>query len=197
MKFLEEHPEYAGVAYDILLPGDKPRLDRGRPRDAAMFVGCGHLLRLSDVAAVDYYAPNPTESTAEAKKRIYACASMIAAGKIIFSPRGAHVWHERTASGAQPHGAIQPQSVQRLRLVAAPLPHSRHRLDLRLAIALAIPVRLQARARARLFQGPVAVRESVSEHRPIAGACSRLRVQGIHAFETSHQRVITQKNFHL
>jgi len=97
VKFLEGHPEYAGVAYDILLPGDKPQLNRGQPRDAAMFVGCGHLLRLSDVAAIDYYAPNPTVYGGSEETDL--CMRLYDGGKkIIFLP-GVHLWHERTPSG--------------------------------------------------------------------------------------------------
>jgi len=97
VKFLEEHPEYAGVAYDILLPGDTARPDRGEPIDAAMFVGCGHLLRLSDVAAIDYYAPNPTVYGGSEETDL--CLRLYDRGrKIIFLP-GVHVWHERTTAG--------------------------------------------------------------------------------------------------
>jgi GT2 family glycosyltransferase len=97
VNFLEEHPDYAAVAYDILLPGDQPAPGRGQPRDAAIFTGCGHLLRLSDVAAVNYYALNPTvyggSEETDLCLRLYARRK-----KTIFLP-GVHVWHERTAAG--------------------------------------------------------------------------------------------------
>src|SRR5882724_3065890 len=97
VEFLEKNPDYAGVAYDILLPGDKPRSERGEPCDAALFVGCGHLLRLSDVAAVNYYAPNPTVYGGSEETDL--CMRLYDRGKkIIFLP-GVHVWHERTAAG--------------------------------------------------------------------------------------------------
>jgi len=95
--FLQKHPDYAAVAYDILLPGDKALPERGTPRDAAVFVGCGHLLRVSDIAAVNYYAPNPT--VYGGSEEIDLCLRLSDHGKkTVFLP-GVHVWHERTASG--------------------------------------------------------------------------------------------------
>lgn len=97
VEFLEAHRGYAAVAYDILLPGNTPRPDRGEPRDCAIFVGCGHLLRLSDIAAVDYYAPNPT--VYGGSEEVDLCMRLYGQGrKTIFLP-GVHVWHERTATG--------------------------------------------------------------------------------------------------
>lgn len=100
VKFLEEHADYAGVAYDILLPGDRPRPERGLPYDAALFVGCGHLLRLSDVSAIDFYAPNPTVYGGSEETDL--CMRLYDRGKkVIFLP-GVHVWHERTIAGRNP-----------------------------------------------------------------------------------------------
>lgn len=97
VRFLEEHPAYAAVACDILLPGDQPKAERGQPRDTALFVGCGHLLRLRDVAAVNYYALNPTvyggSEETDLSMRLYERGK-----KTVFLP-GVHVWHERTAVG--------------------------------------------------------------------------------------------------
>lgn len=95
--FLEKHQDYAAAAYDILLPGDTVQQERGAPRDTALFVGCGHLLRLKDIAAVDYYAPNPTVYGGSEETDL--CLRLCDQGKkTIFLP-GVHVWHERTASG--------------------------------------------------------------------------------------------------
>ena len=97
VEFLEKNPDFAAVAYDILLPGDKAQPERGQPRECAFFMGCGHLLRLRDVAAVNYYAPNPT--VYGGGEEIDLCMRLYAGGKkTIFLP-GVHVWHERAAIG--------------------------------------------------------------------------------------------------
>jgi GT2 family glycosyltransferase len=97
VQFLESNPDFAAVAYDILLPGDKPQSKRGQPRECAIFVGCGHLLRLRDIAAVNYYAPNPTMYGGS--EEVDLCMRLYDHGRrTVFLP-GVHVWHERTATG--------------------------------------------------------------------------------------------------
>jgi GT2 family glycosyltransferase len=97
VKFLEANPDFAAVAYDILLPGDKPQAERGQPRECAIFVGCGHLLRLRDIAALRYYAPNP--SVYGGSEELDLCLRLYGNGrKTIFLP-GVHIWHERSATG--------------------------------------------------------------------------------------------------
>lgn len=97
VKFLEAHADYSVVAYDILLPGDQAKPERGQPRDTAIFIGCGHLLRLADVRQVGFYAPNPTvyggSEESDLSLRLYAGKK-----RVIFLP-GVHVWHERTNVG--------------------------------------------------------------------------------------------------
>lgn len=94
---LETNRALAAVAYDVLLPGDTPSTSRGTPRPCAIFIGCGHVLRLSDVAAVHYYAPNPTVYGGSEESDL--CLRLFELGRgVIFLP-GVHVWHERTMTG--------------------------------------------------------------------------------------------------
>src|SRR5262249_51037374 len=45
--FLERHPDTAAVAFDILSPDRPQPISRGPRQSVAMFIGCGHVLRLS------------------------------------------------------------------------------------------------------------------------------------------------------
>jgi len=97
VEYLETHRECAAIAYDILLPGSVPMPSRERPREISLFIGCGHLLRLSDVSLAGFYAPNPT--VYGGSEELDLCMRLFAAGKrIVFLP-GVHVWHERSAVG--------------------------------------------------------------------------------------------------
>ncbi len=97
VKFLEANPDYSVVAYDILLPGDQAKPERGQPRDTAIFIGCGHLLRLADVRRIDFYAPNPTVYGGSEESDL--CLRLFAGGKKVTFLPGVHVWHERTNVG--------------------------------------------------------------------------------------------------
>ena len=59
-----------------------------------MFIGCGHLLRLSAVREVGYYDPNPSFYGGEEKN---ICLKLIDKGYQIMLMPGVHVWHEKTS----------------------------------------------------------------------------------------------------
>jgi GT2 family glycosyltransferase len=89
----DKDPCIAAVAFDILSPDRTQTRPRDAARPAAMFIGCGHMLRLSTIRAVGAYAPAPGGYGGEEKD---LCLRLIDAGKkVIFLP-GVHVWHDKT-----------------------------------------------------------------------------------------------------
>ncbi|HEY0321714.1 MAG TPA: glycosyltransferase [Pyrinomonadaceae bacterium] len=92
VKLLEEQPEVAALAYDILSP-DKPELsERSAPYRTHMYIGCGHLLRLSAARELEYYTPSPGFYGSEEKD---LCVRLLDSGyEVMFLP-GVHVWHDK------------------------------------------------------------------------------------------------------
>jgi GT2 family glycosyltransferase len=91
--YLNANPGVAAVAFDILSP-DRPlhRL-RGHSRPVHMFIGCGHVVRLSAVREVGLYAAVPGAYGAEEKD---LCLRLMDWGWEIHLLPGGHIWHERT-----------------------------------------------------------------------------------------------------
>ncbi|MFZ5495229.1 MAG: glycosyltransferase family 2 protein [Verrucomicrobiota bacterium] len=89
---LEAAPGVAGIAFDILSPDRPDRGARGAPRPVGMFIGCGHLLRLSAVQAAGYYAPSPGTYGSEEKD---LCLRLADLGGVIELLPGVHVWHDK------------------------------------------------------------------------------------------------------
>jgi GT2 family glycosyltransferase len=92
--FLERHPEAAAVAFDILSPDRPQPVLRGSRHSVAMFIGCGHVLRLSTVKALGGYTELPGVYGAEEKD---FCLRLIDAGYQIVKFDGVHVWHAKSA----------------------------------------------------------------------------------------------------
>lgn len=101
--FLENNPKAGAVAFDIVSP-DRPRRNpRRSPRPVAMFIGCGHMLRLSAVRAVGMYESTPGSYGGEEKD---LCLRLLDAGYETVLLPGVHVWHDKSAiarDGAEQH----------------------------------------------------------------------------------------------
>ncbi|HKB57444.1 MAG TPA: glycosyltransferase [Lacunisphaera sp.] len=93
---LEAEPGVAGVAFDILSPDRPDALERSGPRRVAMFIGCGHVLRLSAVREAGYYAPCPGLYGSEEKD---LCLRLADLGYEIELLPGVHVWHDKAWTG--------------------------------------------------------------------------------------------------
>ena len=91
--YLEKHPKVAAVAFDIVTPDEPQQSPRGRKSSVAMFIGCGHVLRLSVVKALAGYAKFPGRYGVEEKD---LCLRLIDAGYEIVKFDGVHVWHDKT-----------------------------------------------------------------------------------------------------
>jgi GT2 family glycosyltransferase len=96
VRHLEANPAVGGVAFDILSPDRPEPVERGTPRPMAMFIGCGHLLRLSAVRAAGYYAAAPGLYGSEEKD---LCLRLADLGHAIHLLPGVHVWHDKAWSG--------------------------------------------------------------------------------------------------
>jgi glycosyltransferase involved in cell wall biosynthesis len=92
--FLDRHPKVAAVAFDILSPDRPHPVARGSRQSVAMFIGCGHVLRLSTVKALGGYAEFPGTYGAEEKD---FCLRLIDAGYQIVRFDGLHVWHDKSS----------------------------------------------------------------------------------------------------
>jgi glycosyltransferase involved in cell wall biosynthesis len=92
--FLNRHPKVAAVAFDIISPDHPQQAARSARRLVAMFVGCGHVLRLSAVKELGGYTEFPGTYGAEEKD---LCLRLIDAGYEIVKLDGVHVWHDKSA----------------------------------------------------------------------------------------------------
>lgn len=89
----ESQPSTAAVALDILSP-DKPRPSpRSGPVPAHMFVGCGHVLRLTAARECGLYLETPGPYGSEEKD---LSIRLLDRGFEILKAVGVHVWHEKS-----------------------------------------------------------------------------------------------------
>jgi GT2 family glycosyltransferase len=89
---LMENPKVAAIAYDILSPDRATEEERTAPKSVSMFIGCGHILRVSSVREAGYYASTPGTYGSEEKDlalRLYDLDL-----RIELMP-GVHVWHDK------------------------------------------------------------------------------------------------------
>jgi GT2 family glycosyltransferase len=89
--FMKSHPEVAALAYEILTPQHPAAGPPALPHTTHVFVGCGHMLRLSAVREVGSYAHGPRKYGAEESD---LCIRLLDHHYDIFSLPGVHVWHE-------------------------------------------------------------------------------------------------------
>lgn len=93
---LESDAATAGIAFDILSPDRPAAVERTSPRRVAVFIGCGHVLKLPPVAAAGYYADLPGPYGTEEKDLSLRLADR---GQLIDLLPGVHVWHDKAWSG--------------------------------------------------------------------------------------------------
>jgi GT2 family glycosyltransferase len=93
LEHFKSDPTLAAVAFDIISP-DRPETRVRTPaQSVGVFIGCGHVLRLSAVRAVGTYVPAPGGYGGEEKD---LCLRLIDAGYKIIRLPGVHVWHHKT-----------------------------------------------------------------------------------------------------
>ncbi|MEY2518669.1 MAG: hypothetical protein QOF24_428 [Verrucomicrobiota bacterium] len=90
---LDENKQVAAVAFDILST-DRPRpVERSGAQPVAIFIGCGHVLRLAHAREAGLYAVSPGGYGGEEKD---LCLRLMDAGYRIHRLPGVHVWHAKS-----------------------------------------------------------------------------------------------------
>jgi GT2 family glycosyltransferase len=120
--YMEGNPRVGGVAFDILSP-DRPKpTARSAPRPTSMFIGCGHVVRISALKECGFYAPSPGLYGSEEKD---LCLRLLDAHWDIHQLPGVHVWHDKTViardQAAQHRSGVCNDLVFALRRCPVPL----------------------------------------------------------------------------
>jgi GT2 family glycosyltransferase len=91
--YLERNRNVGVIAFDILSP-DKPEArSRTEPRIAGSFIGCGHVIRMSDFRRVGGYVRSPGPYGSEEKD---LALRLLDIGQSVVLLPGVHVWHDKT-----------------------------------------------------------------------------------------------------
>lgn len=93
VEYLESHPDVAAIAFDILSPDRPDQRARGEPYPVSMFIGCGHVVRISCAKAVGFYDSLPGFYGGEEKD---FCLRMLDLNYQVVLMPGVHVWHDKT-----------------------------------------------------------------------------------------------------
>jgi GT2 family glycosyltransferase len=94
--YMEAHFDVGAVAFDILSPDRVEPEQRSTPKSVGMFIGCGHVLRLSAVRDAGFYASCPGAYGSEEKD---LCLRLADLGHAIVLLPGVHVWHDKEWTG--------------------------------------------------------------------------------------------------
>ncbi|HZZ17390.1 MAG TPA: glycosyltransferase [Candidatus Sulfotelmatobacter sp.] len=93
VRHMETHPHVAAAAFDILSPDREKTNLRSQPRPTHMFIGCGHILRISAVRECGFYVPGPGQYGSE---ELDLCIRLLDRNREIHFLPGVHVWHDKT-----------------------------------------------------------------------------------------------------
>src|SRR6185295_8253100 len=95
VEIMRKRPEVAALAYDILSPDRPEPQKQGSAQKTHVYIGCGHMLRLSAVKKAGYYVANPGSYGGEEQD---LCIRLLDCNyEIQFLP-GVHVWHDKSLS---------------------------------------------------------------------------------------------------
>jgi glycosyltransferase involved in cell wall biosynthesis len=93
VQHMEMNPKVAAGAFDILSPDRQKASPRSDPRPTHMFIGCGHILRISAVRECGFYVPGPGRYGSE---EMDLCIRLLDRNWEIHFLPGVHVWHDKT-----------------------------------------------------------------------------------------------------
>lgn len=91
--YLRKNPKAAAVAFDILSPDRPKEVSEGNPVEVNSFIGCGHVVRISQAREAGFYDPAPSFYGGEEKD---LCIRLIDMGYKVMMLPGVHVWHDKT-----------------------------------------------------------------------------------------------------
>lgn len=94
VQHLEMNPRVAAAAFDILSPDRQEASPRSEPGPTHIFIGCGHVLRMSAVRECGFYVPGPGLYGSE---EVDLCLRLLDRNWEIHFLPGVHVWHDKTA----------------------------------------------------------------------------------------------------
>ena len=94
VQYMERNPHVAAVAFDILTPDRTRPVPRTEPLPVSMFIGCGHVLRLTAAREADFYEPNPGFYGSEERD---LCIRLLNRNWEVRLLPGVHVWHDKTS----------------------------------------------------------------------------------------------------
>ena len=90
---MQVNPKVAAVAFDILSQDRKKPNSRAEPLPTHMFIGCGHILRISAVRECGFYVPGPGYYGSEETD---LCIRLLDRNWEIHFLPGVHIWHDKT-----------------------------------------------------------------------------------------------------
>ena len=93
VRHMDANPTLAAVAFDILSPDRKLPFPRLEPTPTHLFVGCGHMVRMSAVRDCGFYVAAPGLYGSE---EMDLCIRLIDRNWQIWYLPGVHVWHDKT-----------------------------------------------------------------------------------------------------
>lgn len=93
VQYMEAHPRVGAVAFDILSPNRQLLGSRSIPRPTHLFIGCGHVVRISAVRECGFYVPSPGLYGSE---EMDLCIRLLDRNWEIHYLPGVHVWHDKT-----------------------------------------------------------------------------------------------------
>jgi GT2 family glycosyltransferase len=93
VKYFMDFPQLGAIAYQIVEPSSPTLLPRQGLQQAATFIGCGHLLRLTSVAEAGFYRKTPGAYGVEEKD---LSLRLLDHGYEVWKLTGVHVWHDKT-----------------------------------------------------------------------------------------------------
>jgi GT2 family glycosyltransferase len=93
IRHMKMNPKVAAVAFDILSPDREKASTRSEPRPTHMFIGCGHILRISAVRECGLYVPGPGYYGSEETD---LCIRLLDLNWEIHFLPGVHIWHDKT-----------------------------------------------------------------------------------------------------
>jgi GT2 family glycosyltransferase len=91
INYLEGNPTVAAIAFDILSPDRPQPVVRAEPHPTAMFIGCGHVIRISALRETGLYTRSPGLYGSEEKD---LCLRLLDHNWDTHLLPGVHVWHD-------------------------------------------------------------------------------------------------------
>jgi glycosyltransferase involved in cell wall biosynthesis len=122
VQLMESDLTIGAVAFDILSKSNPYEHERETPRPVPVFIGCGHVIRLSAARELNYYAKLPCDYGGEEKE---FCLRLLSAGYKTIKMPGVHVWHDEEWN-ARDHSATHRSGVCNeltIAIMRYPLPH--------------------------------------------------------------------------